>query len=197
MKIVDAFATPLTKVRCPEADNINPELHSIILELSQSEPSDDEGRAHVGGWYSRNALLQHESSAVRTLRSFVAASLRQYMAEVVSPVFAKEAGLRVAAWAALTRQGEYQTPHVHAGTHLSGVYYVKTPQRPRPEGALALITPVGEQEMEFFSSISATAHLVHPESGDLVIFPSYVRHYTHPFRGPEDRTVVVFTARVV
>ena len=194
MNIQPAFATPLTKIKYSEADGINDRIDEIIREMSRESPSDDEGRAHVGGWYSRDGFLSREDREVVELKSFFVRSLRQYMAKVVDEAFAKQAQISIRAWVALTRAGEYQTPHVHPRTHVSGVYYVKVPDRPSPEGSLSFLTPVGEQELEFFSSVAATTYRVNPKAGDLVLFPSYLRHYTHPFSGDGYRSVVVFTA---
>lgn len=197
MKIVDAFATPLAKVSFPNADIVNEPLYELICEMSQAEGSDDEGRAHVGGWYSRRGFLQSENPSVQLLREYIAGSLKQYLSKAVSPEFASRSQLTMSAWVALTGEGDYQTPHIHPGTHLSAVYYAHVPNRPEPEGMLTFITPVGEQELDFFSSVAPSGYTVQPRAGDLVIFPSYLRHYTHPFKGVDRRAVVVVTANVL
>ncbi|MAT92715.1 MAG: hypothetical protein CME59_08945 [Halioglobus sp.] len=194
MKLVNAFATPIAVKHYPKASEINDALHRIILSMSREAPSDDAGRAHVGGWYSRGGFLARKEPEVTQLQGFFSRSLRKYLAGVVSEEFAQAAKINLHTWVALTQAREYQPPHVHAKSHISGVYYVNVPDCPQPQGDLEFITPVGEQELDFFASISATSYKVRPRPGDLVLFPSYLRHYTHPFFEGADRSLVVFTA---
>ncbi|MEH6593502.1 MAG: putative 2OG-Fe(II) oxygenase [Halioglobus sp.] len=193
MKLINAFSTPIALLRCPQASSINNKLHDIIKAMSQDQPSDDQGRAHVGGWYSRGGFLSRDEPEVGTLAAFFQRSVEGYLAEAVSEEFAQIRKLNFHTWAALTQPKEYQPPHVHAKSHLSGVYYVNVPQVAKPQGTLELMTPVGEQELAFFAQVSPTKINVQPSAGDLVIFPSYLRHYTHPFFEGADRSLVVFT----
>ena len=193
MNIINAFPTPIALLRCPQASSINEPLHKIIKAMSEEQPSDDQGRAHVGGWYSRGGFLARDEPEIATLATFFKRSVIDYLTEVVSEEFVQSRKLNFHTWVALTQQKEYQPPHVHAKSQISGVYYVNVPQAPKPQGALELITPVGEQELGFFAQISATSMNVQPSAGDLVIFPSYLRHYTHPFFTGTDRSLVVFT----
>lgn len=193
MNLIQGFSTPIALLRCPQASDINENLHEIIKTMSQERPSDDQRRAHVGGWYSRGGFLARDEPEVATLRAFFKKSAKEYLANVVSAEFAASCKLNFYTWVALTQQREYQPPHVHAKSHISGVYYVSVPDAPKPQGALELMTPVGEQELAFFSQISATSINVQPTAGELVIFPSYLRHYTHPFFEGADRSLVVFT----
>jgi uncharacterized protein (TIGR02466 family) len=194
MKLINAFATPIALSRCPKASEINGALHEIIRSMAQQQASDDQGRAHVGGWYSRGGFLNREEPEVAILQKFFSRSARKYLSQVVSEEFAKMSKINFHTWVALTQPKEYQPPHVHAKSHISGVYYVNIPECPKPQGDLEFITPVGEQELDFFSNIAATSFKVRPRPGDLVLFPSYLRHYTHPFFRGADRSLVVFTA---
>ncbi|MFT6289246.1 MAG: hypothetical protein ACJA09_004014, partial [Alcanivorax sp.] len=193
MGLINAFATPVLVLQCPHASSINNKLHDIIKAMSEERPSDDKGRAHVGGWYSRGGFLSRDEPEVATLAAFFQRSVTGYLEKAVSEKFAQSQKLNFHTWVALTQPKEYQPPHVHAKSHISGVYYVNVPQAPKPQGALSLMTPVGEQELSFFSQVSATSINVQPSAGDLVIFPSYLRHYTHPFFEGADRSLVVFT----
>jgi len=195
MKVINAFATPIALRRFRRASEINDRLHQIICEMAVQAPSDDAGRAHKGGWYSRGGFLARPEPEVKILADYFRRSLRDYLAAILSEEAAKAKQLNFHTWVAITRSGDYQTPHVHPQSQISGVYYVRVPKGvKKPQGTLSLMTPVGEQELGFFKEISATNMQIEPNAGDLVIFPSYLRHYTHPFYGDEERSVVVFTA---
>ncbi|NER03047.1 MAG: hypothetical protein F6K17_10635 [Okeania sp. SIO3C4] len=94
-------------------------------------------------------------------------------------------------WVALTRSGDYQRPHVHTGATISCVYYVTIPDCPSPQGRIDFITPIDVQEMTFLPNFSYGRITFDPQPGGLLIFPSYLRHYTQPFYGDGDRICVV------
>lgn len=196
MEMLDAFSAPLAQKSLERCSEINDVLHRKILDLSGERPSDDKGRAHIGVWYSRGGFFQQPEPEIIELKKFLLTSLREYIGQIVSPSFGDQAKIQLKSWVALTQPKQYQVPHIHAGTHVSGVYYVRVPDRPSPEGDIVFLTPVGEQELSFFREISATSVTVKPRPGLLVIFPSYLRHFTHPFFEGEDRSCVVFTAKV-
>ena len=99
-------------------------------------------------------------------------------------------------WVALTRKGDYQTPDIHRGANIRGVYYVAMANCEPPAGCIDCITPIDVQEATFLRGLSRSHCRVVPRSGSLVIFPSYLRHFTHPFKTEDERLCVVFNAFV-
>lgn len=118
--------------------------------------------------------------------------------------------------------GQYNSPHTHPLSVISGVYYVN--DGGDPLSSLHFISPTGQGHPSgnlftryVFSSASnlsegafGTSHRgprVVPQgkdtvtqiatpSGSLVLFPSWLSHYTVPHPGADSRIVIAFNLRV-
>jgi hypothetical protein len=193
--LIRAFATPIMLRRCANVDNLNRILAGTVRGLALSNPSDDYKRAHQGGFYTAGTLFESTLPGIAEIRELARRGIQDYIARV-NPDHPPPVSVQIIGWAAVTRERDYQTPHVHAGATLSGVYYVAVPDKPEPEGCIDLITPIDVQEMTFLSGFSKTYCRIVPKPGDLLIFPAYCKHFTHPFFGEGERIVAVFNAFV-
>ena len=79
--------------------------------------------------------------------------------------------------------------HLHKGSHLSGVYYLRT------AGTGGNITLINSNEMDMLP-LNLKEHLgiyeFYPKDGDLIVFPSSIMHRVVDFNGPEFRASIVF-----
>lgn len=91
--------------------------------------------------------------------------------------------------------------HLHPGKFVSFVYYVKTPPSC---GNLHLISPLQPtvgyaipdqiyQDLNMFNSLK---WIITPESGKLLMFPSWVQHFADPNTSNEDRISIAFNAEL-
>jgi uncharacterized protein (TIGR02466 family) len=106
--------------------------------------------------------------------------------------------LSVSAWATICRAGTYHAPHSHPDSAWSGVYYVNpgdgSPDQLLsgvlefldPRAAVEAVTAPGDPYGEPFR--------VRPRPGLLVIFPSWLYHWVHPYTGRTPRIAVSFNA---
>jgi uncharacterized protein (TIGR02466 family) len=193
-KVTQIFATPIYYDLTAGQPALNEVLAGTIRDLAANKPSSDAFRAHRGGYYSDGTFLESGLPGVDGVRAVINTALDAYFRALgVAHTIVRT---DVHGWVALTRPGDYQTPHVHADAMLSGVYYCVMPGAPEPEGCIDFITPVSAQEMSFLRGLPMSYCRVQPSEGALVLFPSYLRHYTHPFRSGDERICVVFNARV-
>lgn len=79
---------------------------------------------------------------------------------------------RLEAWANLAKRGDWYEIHNHPGAQWSGVYYASH------GGNLVLINPLGGYG--FLPGNTPRVREVEPLPGRVVIFPSYVQHFTRP-----------------
>jgi uncharacterized protein (TIGR02466 family) len=100
-------------------------------------------------------------------------------------------------WCVITESTGFETWHVHQFGWLSGVYYVQIPETiargNSSNGCLAFGLPeelVGEETSEEFGQ-----HLVRPQSGMLLTFPSHTYHRTYAHGTGEKRICVAFDLR--
>jgi len=104
---------------------------------------------------------------------------------------------KLSGWAVVLEPQGFQNSHIHPESFVSGVYYVQIPQAVRENRA-------GEGNLNFGNLFPAVAEVekiekytVKPEEGLLVLFPSYLWHYTIPFAGREDRICILFNVMPV
>lgn len=194
--MVQAFATPIFLRKRAGTAEMNAELAQTVRGLATDQPSDDAHRAHQGGFYTKGDFFELETlPGVQRMRQVAAKAVMDYIRQVTGRTDLPSR-IQIISWAALTRARDYQTPHVHAGATLSGVYYAVAPPRPEPQGCIDFVTPLDLKEMTFLKGDAKTYVRVVPEAGDLVLFPAYLKHFTHPFFDDDERIVIVFNAVV-
>ncbi len=188
------FSTPIYLDENAGGADLNRRLQARIGTMAASDTSDDAFRAHQGGYYSAGTFFESKTPEVEEVVRLVRTGLDRYLDDL--GVAATVSRTRLQGWVAHTRASDYQTPHLHAGSTVSGVYYVTVPERPEPEGCIDFITPLDAQECTFLKGRARSHCRVIPKPGSLLIFPSYLRHYTHPFQGEGTRICVVFNALI-
>jgi uncharacterized protein (TIGR02466 family) len=177
----------------PDADAMNQELRALILAEEVTYGS--LGRSNVGGWHSRQDLFHRPEQAVAGLTTWITWAVRKMIEATAGPGTFKGT-LSLSAWAAICREGAYHAPHVHPDSAWSGAYYVDAgtsdPHTPLggvlefldPRGGAEVVTAPGDPYGEPFR--------VRPEAGLLVIFPSWLSHWVHPYAGQTPRIAVSF-----
>ena len=194
-KMIAAFATPVFLRSHKNVGELNRLLAGTIREMARTMDSDDAFRSHQGGFYSDDSFLHSPQPGVAPLTQLLQKGVGDYIKQLLGAQ-APAVQVELAAWVALTRAGDYQAPHVHAGAALSGIYYVEVPDLEDPQGCIDVLSPLVQQEMTFIKGYSKSHCRVCPKPGDLLIFPAYCKHFVHPFQGEGERLCVVFNAVV-
>ncbi len=176
---VDAFNEALT-------------AHVLSHKTLEYEPFSKSTRR---GQQSGN-LLAGEKGPVARLEEMIRREVSAYLERAPFPAGhpyrnkgPKEWSLNI--WSTVLDNQGYQAPHMHPGGWLSGVYYVRLP------------ACVGEQSMQGFIEFGAVpeelgctgeqpVRLIRPETGKMLIFPSYFFHRTIPFESNEQRISIAF-----
>ena len=102
---------------------------------------------------------------------------------------------RIASWVNVNKQDNYNSRHhhdPHAGTFLSGVFYVKCP----PDcGAIRFYDPRPHidtaPDMQYFYD-SKTHFKIFPQENMLLMFPSWLEHDVEPNKSKEERIAISF-----
>jgi uncharacterized protein (TIGR02466 family) len=185
------FSTPLFRRVLPTASDVNGYLRDLLLGREKSDARSGREYSNVGGWHSEADLQESWDEEVR----LVLGSCQTLASEATRRLLGPDETLpshrfALSAWANVSRQGDYNVPHVHMATW-AAVYYVSVPAQCNDAGvtgALELLDsrpPAALVDMpgRFF----ATRHLIKPHAGLLVLFPASIMHLVHPFRGPGER----------
>lgn len=103
-------------------------------------------------------------------------------------------------WININGKNDYNTVHDHGGGLFSGIYYASAG---KDKGVLEFMTPIGAHTFSINGSLVKTSNpfnsniqSVHIETGMLVIFPSWLMHYTRPNRTDEPRISVAFNSYI-
>ncbi len=192
-----SFATPIARMRVPDAAAINPGLRNAILEQEAAGPS--AGRSNVGGWHSSDDLLDWPGEEFATLKVAVRDAVLA-MTKVTLGGKPFEGRMKLTAWANVLRPGGYNQPHTHPHNHWSGIYFVD-PGQPDPQwpssGKIVMLDP--RERVEMFKlpddPYGLTAEFA-AEAGRMVVWPSWLLHWVNPFYGEGVRISIAFNARL-
>jgi uncharacterized protein (TIGR02466 family) len=193
LELTSAFPTLIGRLPVPDAEAMNQELRAIILAEEATYRS--LGRSNVGGWHSRPDFHRRHEPAVTGLTTWITWGVRE-MIETSAGAGTFKGRLSLSAWAAICRAGAYHAPHNHPDSAWSGVYYVDSgtgnPDRPLG-GVLEFLDPRGGAEAVTAPGDPYGEPLrVWPEAGLLVVFPSWLYHWVHPYAGQTPRIAISF-----
>jgi uncharacterized protein (TIGR02466 family) len=98
-------------------------------------------------------------------------------------------------WININRHKDFNIPHVHPFSKLSGVFYVKIPNN---SGELTFIN---DYPIEYFINLPSSTEFngynssewkFKPEENMLYLFPSWLKHYVHPNLSDQERISISF-----
>lgn len=196
MQIGSLFPTPIYTCHLKDPEVLNLQLRDLILERERT----DRGRVHsnVGGWHSGLDLEAWGGAAVRTVLGAAK--------EVANRVTRDRKGRqlrpnwRVECWANVNRHNHANKRHSHPGCLWSGTYYVDTghtdDDRTDLNGAFQFHDPrIGALAENPASRLVASddgSPLIYPKPGQFLLFPSWMPHSVHPYRGAGIRISIAF-----
>ena len=108
------------------------------------------------------------------------------------------------AWVVSQYENEYNPLHNHTGCEISGVIYLKTPNvknrrnleskkgKDDNDGDITFVhSAMGQRNHDILEKGIFT---ITPQTGQMVLFPSYLLHTVYPFMGKEERRCIAFNA---
>src|SRR5271156_1665512 len=197
LKVTPAFPTLIGRARLPDSEAMNHGLHALILDEEARYPS--LGRSNIRGWHSRPDFLHRSDANVDALTSWIIWALRRMICATTGQD-AFKGTLSINAWATVCRAGAYHAPHSHPDSAWSGVYYVDggAENRDQPmSGMLEFLDPrAGAEAVSAPGDPYGEPFRVRPQAGLLVVFPSWLYHWVHPYGGETPRIAISFNATI-
>ena len=100
-------------------------------------------------------------------------------------------------WGNINSYKDYNIAHVHGASVISGVYYLKLPSK---SGQICFYNPahegidyLWEHCIEKFTPQNSSSWRIDVEEGDLILFPSWLKHGVEPnLNKKEDRVSIAF-----
>lgn len=195
-KVENIFPTPIFWHVVKDCDELNASLRTIILDREKKTPS--ASKSNIGGWQSQPDFFSWEELSSRTLLHYIQGALDVATIRVTAPQCLR-GKFDIFGWAAVNRNGHYNTVHLHPASTWSGVYYVD-PGDDVPDvsmgGQLEFTHPVSAAGMTFFPNTLTSTRLVEPQAGMIILFPSYLLHSVRMYRGERPRICVPFNAHL-
>jgi len=143
------------------------------------------GQSLRHGSQTMRGLADYPDPAIRALFGAIDAPIRRHLAAMGAP---DQKYAIDSAWSVRLNSGGFHINHIHPEGWLSSAFYVRTPKRMEgTEGWLKF----GEPGPPTAPALDAD-HMVRPEPGLLVLFPSYMWHGTVPFASGEKRLSCAF-----
>jgi|TARA_R100000005_G_C4912515_1_gene149534 uncharacterized protein (TIGR02466 family) len=173
MEVRELFACPVyvKQLNCD---------HESIAEWCLKQKKFDRGRikTNVGGWQSTDYNGRPEKL------SNLFTELQNSLIEYCKSLQIVECKNISNYWINVNGYQHCNLPHIHPRSVLSAVYY---PQVPYGAGHLVLEHPMAPVMVYDWNDVSvypnrlnSAEYLMYPEPGDLVIFPSWLKHYVEP-----------------
>jgi uncharacterized protein (TIGR02466 family) len=191
--VMSAFRALIGRWLVPNADAMNHELRALILAEERQYSS--LGRSNIGGWHSRTDFLNRPEPAVAELTTWITWAVNR-MADATTDPGSFKGVVALSGWATICRAGAYHAPHSHPDSAWSGVYYVDAGTNDNDRslsGVLEFLDPRTEAEAVAAPGDSYTEPVrVRPQAGLIVIFPSWLYHWVHPYAGHSPRIAVSF-----
>ena len=208
----DLFITSVWTQKIPDHEEINKNLLNSAFEHTNKGTD----KNIYGG---RETFLSSDQYVKKILNS--AESLGTKIANFMGVTKEVSSPKVSCFWGNINKEKEFNPPHLHPGSDLSGVYYVKVPSSKEftedqdiPAGKICfhdtrlekcISTPVYEEHLGYLdlANYSFTKGNKHnpwldnvakfkPQEGLMIIFPSWLLHYVEPNLCKEDRIAISF-----
>lgn len=167
-------------------------LENLCYRLSEN--SAGRNISNKGGWQSND--LDHNLSELKEILNKIQSKL-----DALCNEFNLKNVIIDNVWLNLNRTNSFNTTHNHPYSVFSGVFYIKSTGH---SGNLVLKNPnelleyhIDKKYIDKQNGFNSSNWTIEPESGKLVIFPSWLNHEVEPNLSNNDRISLSFNSRFV
>jgi uncharacterized protein (TIGR02466 family) len=206
--ISSMFAVPVYQAFHPEPDALNIDLRDLFLLRERDKANygnlSPSLRQQDGVFESEFSLFTWPEDCIQSLRNFCWSELGKAIMDLnsYSPEEMQRLKIYSDSWFHITRHGGFVINHIHSMASWSGVYCVspgKSSETKPESGVLRFHNP------HFYSNVFLDAGnqrlrppyhhgtwSYHLQTGQLLLFPSWLPHEVLPFYGEDERITVAF-----
>mgnify|MGYP003135706245 CR=1 FL=1 len=193
IEITEVFPIPIGDVYIKDKKLINGLVDEIYAEMKK----DPKGAtiSNRGGWQSDG--LSKIGPLTQSLRKLLIPTIQKFYRDCYNTNSAdclKITGI----WANVNPKLTYNTQHIHPGSQVSGVLYVKVPD---DVANIEFHSPTKDTKMAVTGEISDggtnynyDSYWFRPEVGRLILFPSHLAHSVDISESDGDRISIAFNA---
>ena len=184
------FSTPIWASKIDNYEKVNEEMFNYINELQIKDPK-GVIKSNFKGWHSKDFDMNDEQPKkfIEAIKNNINSALNDMGWDL------KKQTVKIkSVWAIINEKGAWNQKHHHSNSDLSAAYYVSAHENcgdivfydPRP--APVHNHPISKSP----NKLNATVNSIKPESGMLVLFPSYLEHSVNPNLFDDKRIVISF-----
>jgi uncharacterized protein (TIGR02466 family) len=191
------WPSPLLKIHDPIAEQQNAALKKLIFRIARNTTGVQQ--TNIGGWQSDVHFFERSEPAVTILRTRAYHAIFRYLQAMAPRGAEGKYDVSIgSAWANMNNRSHFNSPHMHPGVQVSGVYYVDDGGDrdgglrlidPRPQASMV---PVPARWMRGMGEHVRVAAL----PGLFVLFPAWLQHYTAAHTAKKPRLSVAFNVRL-
>tara|TARA_B100000287_G_C20427912_1_gene700263 strand:+ start:160 stop:762 length:603 start_codon:yes stop_codon:yes gene_type:complete len=186
--------------RVPPSFDFKDRKKEIVEYVYDKKRKDSVGvkKTNIGGWQSHSF---YDGNVEDPIIPFVLRSITDYF--IREEIHNKRVTVKVInAWININRKGDYNNPHNHPGSDLSGVFYIKLPSN---SGNIEFYSPhhyTYHHELMTYNPAfldhtkSPLSYFLFCKEGEIILFPSSLEHSVMPSKVREDRISVAFNLEV-
>jgi len=202
---LDLFTTPILKVR-PPVEAIPP---AALAEAIARERATDPGiqRSNIGGWHSDTDMTDWGGEAARALATFATTQVAEHMKDIAAGR-KRQFDWAIEMWANVNQPGSANQLHCHPGSFWSAVYYVDAGGAEAEGHGGELILEDPRYPLAYMSvpdlvlryrdrSPMYSQFALRPDTGLMVVFPSWLRHSVRPHGGDRERISIAINLILV
>jgi len=186
------FPSIITEIKCLDFVEIKNSLIEWVYNYQQT----DNGVTFTnrGGWQSSSNFYKQDSflQYFNYIQTYSLSAIQFY-----------NCNLKITnMWININKKGNYNVSHVHPGSLISGIFWVKIPQNC---GKLKFLSPNHFNESHLVENVNNKIKLEHnycdhfdmnPQEGKIILFPSHLRHLVEPNKSDEDRISIAFNLNI-
>ncbi len=206
---MSVWDTPLYISNVPIHNRVKNPLIDFLCQLRDQKTAEIESEVAVTAkkslYESDLSLLDNLDKHVQELRAFFEEMIATVATDVNQHFWPEEAtasAIITESWCHITESGGYHDAHSHPNCSWCGIYYLDIGDADfeSRNGINRFYDPriCSDHYLDAGSQYLNSTGIwdVAPVEGQLVIFPSYLKHSALPYQGDNDRIVIAFNAQV-
>lgn len=204
---ISVWDTPLYVVSMPDHDFLKEALLKVIYQQKASQNTAIQSLVAPTAKHALHEstldFLEREEPEVMETKRILEEIILEVISEINHPFWPEDAEAEthiIESWYHVTQYGGYHDAHSHPNCSWCGIYYLE-PGDASEEGHGGLNRFYDPRSNAEHYADPATAYLgsqgvwdFTPQEGQIVLFPSYLKHSALPYFGKKDRIVIAFNS---
>ncbi len=206
---ISTWATPIFVANNPDHDFLKDELINFIRQTQKQQKSAIDSQVAVNAKHqlfeSELTFLEHAHPEVMELRRIFEELVAEVAFDVNRNAWPQDVEVEATvteSWYHITQNGGYHDAHSHPNCSWCGIYYLD-PGQASLDGKNGINRFYDPRVNAAHFTDAGTAYLgnqgywdFEPVAGQMIIFPSYLKHSALPYFGEQDRIVIAFNCVV-